>query len=121
MKHVSVWPIQAQMLELFQRDQSVISRHVNNVFKEGELERKSNMQKMHITNSNKPVPYYSMDVVISVGHRVKSTRGVQFRIWATKILKQHLVQGYTLNQKRLHEKEIEFEQVVKLLTRNLEN
>lgn len=97
----TVWLTQAQMVALFQRDQSVISRHVSNVFKEGELPRKSNMQKMHNANSDKPVAFYNLDVIISVGYRVKSRRGTQFRIWATSVLKGHLIKGYTLNRKRL--------------------
>jgi len=117
----TVWLAQAQMMELFERDQSVISRHINKVFKEGELERESNMQKMHIAQSDKPVAFYSLDVVISVGYRVKSQRGVQFRQWATKLLKQHLVQGYSLNQKRLQERGIEFDQALQLLSDTLEN
>lgn len=104
----TVWLTQAQLCELFERDQSVISRHVRNVFHEGELLQESNMQKMHIANSDKPVAFYSLDVIISVGYRVKSQRGVQFRQWATHTLKQHLVQGYTLNQKRLQERGIKF-------------
>ncbi|WP_232363805.1 virulence protein RhuM/Fic/DOC family protein [Desulfogranum japonicum] len=116
----TVWLTQAQMGALFQRDQSVISRHVNNVFKEGELERKSNMQKMHITNSDKPVSFYNLDVIISVGYRVKSQRGTQFRIWATKILKEHLVKGFTTNQQRLAEKGLaEAQQVLTLLSKTL--
>ncbi len=82
----TVWLNQSQMSELFQRDQSVISRHLNNVFKEGELERKSNMQIMHIPISDKPVTYFNLDVIVSVGYRVKSFRGTQFRIWATNII-----------------------------------
>ena len=82
LEHDTVWLTQAQMVELFGRDQSVISRHIGNTFKEGELERESNMQKMHIANSDKPVEVYSLDVVISVGYRVKSLRGTQFRIAA---------------------------------------
>ena len=78
----TVWLSQEQLSILFQRDQSVISRHLSNVFKEGELEKKSNMQKMHIPNSDKPVVYYNLDVIISVGYRVKSIRGTQFRQWA---------------------------------------
>lgn len=78
----TVWLTQEQMVHLFQRDQSVISRHISNVFKEGELGEKSNMQKMHIPNSDKPVVYYNLDVIISVGYRVKSKRGTQFRQWA---------------------------------------
>ena len=77
MQNNTIWLTQGQLVDLFQRDQSVISRHVNNVFKEGELERESNMQKMHIANSDKPVALYNLDVVISVGYRVKSHRGVE--------------------------------------------
>ena len=118
----TVWLTQAQMVELFLRDQSVISRHVNNVFKEGELQQQGNMQKMHIANSDKPVVFYNLDVIISVGYRVKSKRGTQFRIWATSILKDHLVKGYTLNQRRMAEKGIhEAQQVLSLLTNTLEN
>ena len=117
----TVWLDQAQLCELFGRDQSVISRHVRNVFKDGELPEDSNMQKMHIARSDKPVTRYSLDVIISVGYRVKSHRGVQFRQWATRVLKDHLVQGYTLNQHRLTERGIEFEQAVNLLSRTLTN
>ena len=99
-EHNTVWLSQAQMVDLFERDQSVISRHVRNVFKEEELEGESNMQKMHIANSDKPVAFYSLDVIISVGYRVKSPQGVRFRQWATQRLKEYLVQGYTLNQQR---------------------
>ncbi len=100
----TVWLNQTQLIELFQRDQSVLSRHIRNIFREGELDEKSNMQKMHIANSDKPVVFYSLDVIISVGYRVKSLRGTQFRQWATQVLRNHLVQGYTINQKRLEEK-----------------
>ncbi len=101
MQDETVWLTQKQMVELFQRDQSVISRHVNNVFKEGELERESNMQFLHIANSDKPVAIYNLDVVISVGYRVKSHRGTQFRIWATKTLREYLVKGFVINDERL--------------------
>lgn len=96
----TVWLTQAQMIELFERDQSVISRHINNAFKE-ELDKESNMQKMHIANSDKPVAYYSLDVVISVGYRVKSNRGVEFRKWANSVLKQYILQGYAVNHNRI--------------------
>ncbi len=117
----TVWLSQAQMAMLFERDQSVVSRHIRNVFKEGELDEESNMQKMHIASSDKPVVFYPLDVIISVGYRIKSQRGVQFRQWATQVLKQHLVEGYTLNQKRLQERGVEFEQAVNLLGRTLIN
>src|SRR5690554_5783865 len=109
------------MVELFGRDQSVLSRHIRNVFKDGELAEKSNMQKMHIAGSDKPVAFYSLDVIISVGYRVKSQRGVQFRQWANSILKQHLIEGYTINQRRLQERGVEFEQAIALLSRTLAN
>ncbi len=97
----SVWLNQEQITKLFGRDRTVITKHIANVFKEGELDEKSNVQKMHIANSDKPVNYYNLDVIISVGYRVKSKQGTQFRQWATQRLKDHLVQGYTLNEKRL--------------------
>jgi len=101
MQDETVWLTQKEMADLFQRDQSVISRHVNNVFKEGELDEESNMQKMHIANSDKPVAFYNLDVIISVGYRVKSHRGTQFRIWATGTLREYLVKGFVLNDERL--------------------
>jgi prophage maintenance system killer protein len=98
----TIWITQAQMVALFQRDQSVIARHIGNVFAEGELPTsESNMQKMHIAGSDKPVILYSLNVIVSVGYRVKSQRGTQFRIWATQVLKEHILKGYTLNEKRL--------------------
>ena len=95
----TVWLNQEQLMLLFQRDQSVISRHIRNIFKEGELNEKSNMQKMHIPNSDKPVAFYNLDLIISVGYRVKSKQGIQFRIWATRVLKDYLLKGYALNQR----------------------
>jgi len=97
----TAWLNQNQMTDLFEKDQSVISRHLNNIFKEKELDKKSNMQKMHIPNSDKRVNFYSLDVIISVGYRVKSKRGTQFRIWANKILKEFLLEGYAVNQNKL--------------------
>jgi len=105
----TVWLTQEQLIDLFERDQSVISRHINNIFKEKELDKESNMQKMHIPFSDKPVSFYSLDVIISVGYRVKSLRGTQFRQWATARLKDYLVQGYALNEKRLQQKQQEVE------------
>ena len=100
----TLWLNQAQLARLFDRNQSVIARHIKNVFKEGELApSKSNMQKMHNAISDKPVLFYNLDVIISVGYRVNSKRGTQFRIWATNVLKQHIVKGYTENARRLQE------------------
>jgi hypothetical protein len=100
----TVWLTQAQMAELFQRDRTVVTRHVNHVFEEGELDEESNVQKMHIASGDRPTSLYSLDVVVSVGYRVKSPQGTQFRIWATRTLKDHLIRGYTLNEQRLRER-----------------
>ena len=99
----TVWLSVAQMAELFQRDRSVISKHIRKVFDDGELEEQSNVQNLHIANSDKPVKFYNLDVIISVGYRVKSKRGVQFRIWATKILKEYMRKGFALDDNRLKE------------------
>ena len=97
----TVWLSTRQMAELFQRDRSVISKHIKNIFAEGELSKESNVQNLHIANSDKPVEFYNLDVIISVGYRVKSKRGVQFRIWATKILKEYMRKGFVLDDERL--------------------
>ncbi|MEY8611138.1 RhuM family protein [Parabacteroides segnis] len=99
LENETVWLTQAQMIELFQRDQSVIARHIGNIFKEKELDEKSNMHFLHIANSDKPVKVYSLDVIISVGYRVKSQRGTQFRIWANRVLKEYMLKGYAINQR----------------------
>jgi len=94
---------QEQMADLFQRERSVITKHIGNVFKEGELEEKSNVQNLHINGSDKSVKLYSLDVIISVGYRVKSHRGTQFRIWATQRLCEYIVKGFTTNDELLKE------------------
>ena len=95
----TVWLTQAQMVILFGRNQSVISRHINNIFKEGELDEKSNMHFLHITNVDRPTAFYSLDVIISVGYRVKSKQGIRFRQWATPVLKEYLLKGYVIHQR----------------------
>ncbi len=97
----TVWLDQKHMAKLFDTERSVITKHIRNIFNSKELCEKSNVQKKHIANSDKPVNFYNLDVIISVGYRVNSKRGVEFRIWATEILKKHLISGYTLNEKRL--------------------
>ena len=99
----TVWLTQAQMIELFGRDQSVISRHIRNIFKENELDEKSNMHFLHITNIDRPVAFYSLDVIISVGYRVKSKRGIEFRRWANKVLRDYILKGYAVNHNRINE------------------
>jgi hypothetical protein len=109
----TVWLTQAQMSELFQKDISVISRHIRNVFAEGELEEKSNLHFLQIPFSDRPVKLYNLDVIISVGYRVKSQRGTQFRKWANKVLKDYLLKGYALNQRLIKiENQLENQQVL---------
>lgn len=97
LENETVWLNQDQMAELFQRDRTVITKHIGNIFREGELDEKSNVQFLHVANSDKPVKYYNLDVIISVGYRVKSLRGTQFRIWANNILKEYLIKGFAMN------------------------
>ncbi len=99
----TIWATQAQIIKLFGIDQSVVSRHIKNVFKDKEIDLRSNMQKMHIANSDKPVILYSLDVILAVGYRTNSKTAIDFRRWATKTLKEYLVQGYVVNEKRLLE------------------
>ena len=121
LENETVWLSQAQMSLLFQKDQSVIARHIANVFKEGELDKNSNMQILHNTLSKyKPTTVYSLDVIISVGYRVKSQRGTQFRIWANSVLKQMLVKGFAVSNKLTERKFKELSQVVQLLGRTIE-
>lgn len=97
LKDETVWLSQAQIGELFQKERSVITKHINNIFNEGELEEKSNVQILHISGSDRPVKFYNLDVIISVGYRVKSHQGTKFRQWATARLKEYIVKGFTMN------------------------
>ena len=97
----SVWLRQEQIAELFGKDVSGISRHISKIFKDGELDEESNLQKMQFANSDKPVNFYSLDVVLAVGYRANSRRAVEFRIWATTILKEYIVKGFALDDERL--------------------
>ena len=101
LENETVWLTQKQKAILFERDRTVIVKHIANVFSEGELNEISNVQKMHIPNSDKPVKLYNLDVIISVGYRVKSQRGTQFRIWATKRLNEYMRKGFTMDDERL--------------------
>ena len=94
----TVWLTIEQIALLFERDRSVISKHIRNVFIESELIEKRNVHFLHIANSDKPVKMYSLDVIISVGYRVKSQRGVLFRKWANSVLKQYLINGYVIDE-----------------------
>lgn len=119
MEQETVWLLQEQIAKLFKTERSVITKHLGNIFNSNELDEKSNVHFLHIAFSDKPVKFYNLDVIISVGYRVNSSRATQFRIWATNVLKRHLIDGYTLNAKRLKEQTQKFQalqQAVKLIS-----
>ena len=117
LENETVWLTQAQLCELFRRDVSVISRHIKNIFAEGELEKESNLHFLQIANSDRPVTLYSLDVIISVGYRVKSVIGTRFRQWANKILKEYILRGYAINERieRLERKVFTHDEQIKLV------
>ncbi len=117
----TVWLTTSQMAILFDREESNIRRHVINVFKEGELVRENNVQKLHVNGVKKPVPFYNLDVIISVGYRVKSKRGTAFRIWANKILKEYLVKGYAVNDRIRRDQISELRQLIQVVGRAIEH
>lgn len=100
-KEETIWLTQKQLGDIFDKDQSVISRHINNIFKDNEVNEKSNMQKMHIANSDKPVKFYSLDIVLAVGYRTNSAKAIKFRQWATSILKNYIQNGYAINSEKI--------------------
>ena len=121
LENETVWLTTHQMAMLFDREESNIRRHVINVFKEGELEKENNVHFLHVNGVKKPVPFYNLDVIISVGYRVKSQRGVQFRQWANRVLKQYLIKGYAINERLRHEQISELRQLVQVVGRTLQH
>ena len=111
----SLWVTQEQIADLFKRDRSVITKHLRNIFRDGELAKESNVQNLHIAGSDKPVKFYNLDAIISVGYRVNSKRGTQFRQWATGVLRDHLIQGWTLDRARFEHNAAELEAALALV------
>ena len=101
MQDETVWLTANQMAQLFERDEKTLRKHINNVFSEGEVDRDSDTQKMRVAGVSQPVAFYNLDVIISVGYRVKSQRGVEFRRWANSVLKEYILKGYAVNDKRI--------------------
>ena len=97
----TVWLRQSEISKLFNKERSVITRHINKIFKDEEVDEKSNVQKIHIANSDKPVKFYSLDVILAVGYRTNSKKAIEFRQWATKILKQYITKGYVINSEKI--------------------
>jgi hypothetical protein len=121
LENETVWLNVEQMSLLFYREESNVRRHIINVFKEGELERENNVHFLHVNGVKKPVPFYNLDVIISVGYRVKSKRGTAFRIWARKIIKDYLVKGYAVNERIRKEQIGELRQLVGMIGRTIQN
>jgi prophage maintenance system killer protein len=119
LENETVWLSANQMAMLFDRDAKTIRKHINNVFADGELAKESNTHFLRVANSDKPVPFYNLDVIISVGYRVKSRQGVQFRQWATSVLKQYLIKGYVVNQQIKLDRYNELKDVVRLMSRSI--
>jgi hypothetical protein len=97
----TLWATQAQIAEVFGIERTVATKHINNLLKSEEIDQKSNVQKMHVANSDKPVALYSLDMILAVGYRANSSRAIEFRKWATKTLRAHIVDGYTINRARI--------------------
>jgi len=108
----TVWGNQQQIANVFGINRTVVTKHVNKILKDGEVDKKSNVQKMHIANSDKPVKFYSLDIILAVGYRTNSAKAIEFRKWATNILKRHLIDGYTINKKRIGQNYGKFLQAV---------
>jgi len=104
----TVWATQQQIAGIFELDQSVVSRHISHVFKSGEVDKKSNMQKMHIAKSDKPVGFYSLDIILAVGYRANSQMAIRFRKWATQTLKKHITEGFTINPSCVKQNRVAF-------------
>ena len=118
----SIWLSQKQIAEIFDKNRTVVTRHINDILKNKEVDEESNVQKMHIANSDKPVKFYSLDIVLAVGYRTNSAKAIKFRQWATTILKDHLIKGYTLNQKKLQQQKLdELNKTIQLIQQSLQN
>lgn len=117
----TVWLTANQMAVLFDRDEKTVRKHINNVFREGELEKNNNTHFLRVDGVKQPVAYYNLDVIISVGYRVKSKRGTAFRIWARQIIKDFLVKGYAVNDRIRHEQIAELRQLVQMVGRTIQS
>jgi prophage maintenance system killer protein len=117
----TLWLSQDQMASVFGRERSVVTKHLKNIFTEGELIEESNVQILHVPHSDKPVKFYNLDVIISVGYRVNSKRGTQFRQWATSVLRDHLTKGWTLDRSRFERNAAELESALTLIRKTAQS
>ena len=115
----TIWATQAQIADIFDIDRSVVTKHIGVILKNKEVDEKSNVQKMHIANSDKPVAFYSLDLILAVGYRANSARAIQFRQWATKVLRQFVTRGYTINPTVIKRHYSEFQRAIDNIKRLL--
>lgn len=115
----TIWASQSQISDMFGINQSVVSRHINNIFTGDEVERKSNMQKIHIANSDKPVSLYSLDILLAVGYRANSSKAIEFRKWSTLTLKKYITEGYAVNNQLIKKNYTLFQSAIDDLRRIL--
>jgi prophage maintenance system killer protein len=111
-KHETIWATQAQITEIFNIDRTVVTKHIGNILKNREVDEKSNVQKMHIANSDRPITFYSLDIVLAVGYRTNSSRAIEFRKWATKTLRGYIIDGFVINKKRIAANYAHFSKIV---------
>ncbi len=117
----SIWLTQKQIAMLFEKERSVITRHINNIFKDKEVDEKSNVQSLHIANSDKSVKFYSLNIILAVGYRTNSAKAIKFRQWATRILKNYIYKGYAINGEKItHQRFKALENDVNLLKQKLQ-
>ncbi|ADV46023.1 RhuM family protein [Nitratifractor salsuginis] len=122
LENESIWLRQSDIAMIFAKDRTVITRHINNILRDKEVDEKSNVQKMHIANSDKPVKFYSLDIVLAVGYRTNSAKAIKFRRWATKVLKEYLLKGYAIDQKRLQAQKLqELNETLRMIRLAVEN
>ena len=121
-KEGTIWLKQDEIAQLFDKDRTVITKHINNILKDEEVDKKSNVQKMHIANSDKPVKIYSLDIVLAVGYRTNSAKAIKFRQWATEVLKTYITNGYAINGERITNQRFEsLETEVEILKSEVRN
>jgi len=117
----TIWLTQKEIALLFEKNRTVITKHINNILSSNEVIKKSNVQKMHLANSDKPVKFYSLDIVLAVGYRTNSVKSIKFRQWATKVLKQYVYRGYTINSEKItHQRFKEIEKDVDFLKQKIQ-
>jgi len=115
-KKDTLWATQDQISHLFGVERSVVTKHINNIFNDDEVDQNSNVQKMHITKAHRPPALYSLDIILAVGYRTNSKKAIHFRKWATNILREYLFRGYSLNRNKLDQSDVKLDDLHKAIS-----